>query len=81
MAPAANLVHTGQEDIDPNLDVWWNVMIEEIEKFQATEKGKNFWGARVIWSDTRSKNREKITQSKSAFRVTIRGNLTNRSQA
>ncbi|KAF4264746.1 hypothetical protein CNMCM8812_000200 [Aspergillus fumigatus] len=60
---SGKLVHTGQEDIDPNLDVWWNVMIEEIEKFQATEKGKNFWGARVIWSDTRSKNREKITQS------------------
>jgi adenosine deaminase/adenosine deaminase CECR1 len=60
---SGKLVHTGQEDVDPNLDVWWDVMIEEIEKFQATEKGKNFWGARVIWSDTRSKNREKITKS------------------
>ncbi|EAW21038.1 adenosine deaminase family protein [Aspergillus fischeri NRRL 181] len=60
---SGQLVHTGQEDIDPNLDVWWDVMIEEIEKFQATDKGKNFWGARVIWSDIRSENREKITKS------------------
>ncbi|RHZ46502.1 uncharacterized protein CDV56_104678 [Aspergillus thermomutatus] len=60
---SGKLVHTGQEDTDPDLDVWWDVMIDEIEKFQATDKGKNFWGARVIWSDTRSKNREKITKS------------------
>ncbi|RHZ49049.1 uncharacterized protein CDV56_105090 [Aspergillus thermomutatus] len=44
---SGQLVHTGQEDIDPNLDVWWDVMIEEIEKFQATDKGKNFWGMKI----------------------------------
>ncbi|EAW10016.1 adenosine deaminase family protein [Aspergillus clavatus NRRL 1] len=60
---SGKLVHTGQEDVDPDLDVWWEVMLDELDKFQATDKGKHFWGARVIWSDTRSKDREKITKS------------------
>jgi adenosine deaminase/adenosine deaminase CECR1 len=59
------LVHNGDEDIDPNLDAWWHVMVEEIETFKTTElgKSKNFLGARVIWSDTRIKNRASITKS------------------
>jgi adenosine deaminase/adenosine deaminase CECR1 len=59
------LVHNGDENIDPNLDAWWHVLVEEIETFKTTElgKSKNFLGARVIWSDTRIKNRASITKS------------------
>lgn len=57
------LVHNGKEDIDPDLDAWWHVLVEEIAKFKATELGKNFLGARVIWSDMRFENRSSITKS------------------
>ncbi|OQE72397.1 hypothetical protein PENNAL_c0097G10735 [Penicillium nalgiovense] len=59
------LVHNGDEEIDPDLDAWWHVLVEEIDKFKATElgKSKNFLGARVIWSDARIKNRASITKS------------------
>jgi adenosine deaminase CECR1 len=59
------LVHNGDEEIDPDLDAWWHVLVEEIDKFKATElgKSKNFLGARVIWSDTRINNRASITKS------------------
>lgn len=60
---SGKLVHDGQEDVDPNLDVWWTVLVEEINKFKATEEGKNFWGVRIIWSDARGKNRAAITKS------------------
>lgn len=60
---SGKLVHDGQEDVDPNLDVWWTVLVEEIDKFKATEEGKNFWGVRIIWSDSRGKNRASITKS------------------
>ncbi|KAF7550488.1 hypothetical protein G7Z17_g5659 [Cylindrodendrum hubeiense] len=57
------LVHDGEEDPDPDLDFWWEVMEDEITKFQATEKGQRFWGARVIWSDFRGQNQSSITTS------------------
>ncbi|KAJ5548382.1 hypothetical protein N7513_005616 [Penicillium frequentans] len=60
---SGKLVHDGQEDVDPNLDVWWTVLVEEIDKFKATEEGKNFWGVRIIWSDSRGKNRASLTKS------------------
>lgn len=60
---SGKLVHNGDEDIDPDLDAWWHVLVEEIKKFQATEKGKKFLGARIIWSDARMKNRAAITRS------------------
>ncbi|KAJ5301247.1 hypothetical protein N7508_006110 [Penicillium antarcticum] len=60
---SGKLVHDGNEDIDPDLDAWWHVLVEEIEKFKATELGKNFLGARIIWSDARIKNRASITKS------------------
>ncbi|PYH48724.1 adenosine deaminase family protein [Aspergillus saccharolyticus JOP 1030-1] len=55
------LVHEGEEDADPNLDVYWQVLVEELEGFKQTDKGENFWGARVIWSDIRSENRTALT--------------------
>ncbi|KAJ5640101.1 uncharacterized protein N7484_007963 [Penicillium longicatenatum] len=60
---SGKLVHDGQEDVDPSLDAWWTVLVEEINKFKATEKGKNFWGARIIWADSRGKPRASITKS------------------
>ncbi|KOS46175.1 hypothetical protein ACN38_g2844 [Penicillium nordicum] len=60
---SGKLVHNGDEDIDPDLDAWWHVLVEEIKKFQATEQGKRFLGVRVIWSDARIKNRAAITRS------------------
>ncbi|KAJ6115339.1 hypothetical protein N7486_001117 [Penicillium sp. IBT 16267x] len=60
---SGKLVHDGQEDVDPSLDVWWTVLVEEINKFKATEEGKNFWGVRIIRSDSRGKNRASITKS------------------
>ncbi|KAJ5633286.1 hypothetical protein N7490_009625 [Penicillium lividum] len=60
---SGKLVHDGQEDVDPDLDAWWHVLVEEIDKFKATEKGKNFWGVRIIWSDARGKSRGAITKS------------------
>lgn len=60
---SGKLVHDGDEDVDPDLDAWWHVLVEEIEKFKATEAGKKFLGARVIWSDARGKSRTAITKS------------------
>lgn len=57
------LVHDGNEDVDPDLDAWWHVLVEEIDNFKATELGKNFLGVRIIWSDARIKNRAAITKS------------------
>ena len=63
-ASSGILVHQGDEDADPNLDVYWQVMVEELDKFKQSDKGKNFWGARVIWSDIRSEDRASLTSSK-----------------
>ncbi|CAG8128225.1 unnamed protein product [Penicillium olsonii] len=60
---SGKLVHDGDEEIDPDLDAWWYVLVEEIENFKATEAGKKFLGARIIWSDARGKSRAKITKS------------------
>ncbi|KAJ5949887.1 hypothetical protein N7454_001471 [Penicillium verhagenii] len=60
---SGKLVHDGQEDVDPSLDAWWTVLVEEIEKFKATEQGKNFLGVRIIWSDARGKDRASLTRS------------------
>lgn len=60
---SGKLVHEGQEDPDPDLDIWWNVLLEELETFQKTPEGANFWGARVIWSDSRGKSRASLTKS------------------
>ncbi|RDA84554.1 hypothetical protein CP532_3760 [Ophiocordyceps camponoti-leonardi (nom. inval.)] len=57
------LIHSGEQDADPDLDVWWEVMQDEIQRFKGTEKGKRFWGARVIWSDYRGRDRTLLNQS------------------
>ncbi|KAI9930411.1 hypothetical protein ASPWEDRAFT_26940 [Aspergillus wentii DTO 134E9] len=60
---AGYLVHEGQEAQDNNPDYWWDVLVDELNQFKNSENGTNFWGARVIWADTRSFNRSSITQS------------------
>ncbi|PLB49877.1 adenosine deaminase family protein [Aspergillus steynii IBT 23096] len=60
---SGKLVHEGDEDPDPDLDVWWTVLQEELEKFQSSEAGENFWGARVIWSDWRGGSTDRIINS------------------
>jgi len=60
---SATLIPEGQEVADPYLDFWWDVMIDEVEKFKASPKGQNFWGVRVVWSDLRGWNRTVLTRS------------------
>ncbi|KAL5361830.1 hypothetical protein BJX96DRAFT_176594 [Aspergillus floccosus] len=62
---SGKLVHDGDEDPDPDLDIWWEVLEEELVKFQESEKGSNFWGARIIWSDWRGKQGASLTNSMS----------------
>ncbi|KAH7161816.1 hypothetical protein EDB81DRAFT_840058 [Dactylonectria macrodidyma] len=57
------LVHQGDESPNPDLEFWWQVMKEEITRFQATEKGKDFLGARVIWSDYRGNGQASLIES------------------
>ena len=59
----SRLVPEGAEDPDPDLDFFWRVTVEEIERFQASEKGKDFWGVRFIWSDLRRLDRDVILQN------------------
>lgn len=40
------------------------ILGEEVEKFQATEQGKDFWGARMIWTSIRSFDNRTICESK-----------------
>jgi adenosine deaminase CECR1 len=57
------LVPEGQEEDSPDLDFFWRVTTEEIARFQATEKGKDFWGVRFIWADLRGLNRTLIANN------------------
>jgi adenosine deaminase CECR1 len=43
-------------------DVLLGVLSEEIEKFKASDAGKGFWGARMIWASLRFWPTEKIIQ-------------------
>lgn len=61
---SASLVPEGEETPDPDLDFQFRVLVDEVEKFQATDKGKSFWGLRIIWSDGRGLPRERILSSK-----------------
>lgn len=58
----ATLVPEGMSSPGPDPDFPWKVLSEEVEKFKATELGKDFWGLRVIWSDKRAKNTSQIIE-------------------
>lgn len=60
----AKLVRQGNQDMETEPDVWWEIMQEEITKFQATNNGRRFWGARVVWSDSKHQDAESLIASK-----------------
>jgi adenosine deaminase CECR1 len=53
----------GKEDWDED---WFNMlehMEDEIEKFKKTEEGKDFWGARMIWTTIRAFDKKQVIES------------------
>jgi adenosine deaminase CECR1 len=61
-----------QENCDPNFNNMIRHIGEEIENFKATDKGKNFWGARIIWTSLRGLGQEVIFQSESFPKKRVR---------
>jgi adenosine deaminase CECR1 len=56
---------TGKEGWDAD---WFNMlahMEDEIEDFKKTEEGKDFWGARMIWTTVRQFNKKQVIESES----------------
>lgn len=53
-----------QDTCDDDFNNMVRAIGEEIENFKATEKGKNFWGARIIWTALRGRGADTIFQSK-----------------
>ena len=54
----------GKEDWDED---WFNMlehMDDEIEKFKKSEEGKEFWGARMIWTTIRAFDKKQVIKSK-----------------
>lgn len=52
----------GCEEPEPHNDEVIRVFGEEVEKFKATEEGKTFWGARMIWTALRAHDSRKIVE-------------------
>jgi adenosine deaminase CECR1 len=50
----------GNEDIDEDYFNLLSHLEEEIERFKASEEGRNFWGGRVIWTTVRHFNTKDI---------------------
>jgi adenosine deaminase/adenosine deaminase CECR1 len=63
---SAKLVPEGQDTPDPDLDFWIRVLLDELRKFQETEKGKQLWGVRIIWADPRGLSQSRLLSSKSS---------------
>ncbi|KAI3340700.1 hypothetical protein F4824DRAFT_398632 [Ustulina deusta] len=57
---SAKLVPEGKDTPDPDLDFWIHILLDELQKFQQTEKGKKLWGVRIIWADYRGLSRSKL---------------------
>ncbi|KAM3074550.1 hypothetical protein ACMFMG_007980 [Clarireedia jacksonii] len=56
----------GKEQGDETYSNMFKVMGEEIEKFKASEEGKGFWGARMIWTGLRALDTRKIVEDMDA---------------
>ncbi len=57
----------GKEQWD---DDWFNMlehMADEIENFKASEEGKEFWGARMIWTTVRQFGKKQVIESKYSY--------------
>jgi adenosine deaminase CECR1 len=55
----------GKENWDED---WFNMLLhmeEEIEAFKKTDEGKDFWGARMIWTTIRQFNTKQVVESMS----------------
>ncbi len=53
----------GCENPEEDYQEMMRVFGEEIKKFQASEEGKSFWGARIIWTSIRSFSNRAIVES------------------
>lgn len=53
----------GRETPEDGYVEWFRLFQEEIERFQATEEGKGFHGARIIWTTLRGLSNREITDS------------------
>jgi adenosine deaminase CECR1 len=53
----------GADKVDEGFTEMIRVMIEEVDKFKATEEGKNFWGMRLIWTGIRIFDQDVIIKS------------------
>lgn len=58
---------TGAEKPDEDFHEMIRVLGEEIDSFKASEEGKDFWGARVIWTTIRSFDTQGIIERTSYF--------------
>ncbi|CAG8981482.1 hypothetical protein HYALB_00003053 [Hymenoscyphus albidus] len=54
------VVKTGDSVASPDPDYWYNLFQDEVTKFKATRKGRNFWGTRIIWTVSRGRERARI---------------------
>ncbi|CZR53108.1 related to cecr1 protein [Phialocephala subalpina] len=52
----------GQETPEPSYERMFEVFGEEIESFKSSEEGKEFWGARMIWTGIRVLDTRKIVE-------------------
>ena len=53
----------GSETPEPGYIEWCRVFNDEVEKFQSTEEGKSFYGARIIWTTLRTLSNKEIADS------------------
>ncbi|KAF2729407.1 Metallo-dependent hydrolase [Polyplosphaeria fusca] len=52
----------GEEEFDADFFNYLDHMDEEIEKFKASEQGKDFWGARMIWTTVRQLDKRAVVK-------------------
>ena len=53
----------GQSSPEKDYDAFFETFGQEVEKFQATEAGSRFWGARFIWTALRQHSKEEIVKN------------------
>ena len=66
LAFASHFYKEGSEEPDETFDRFFKVFGEEIENFKASEEGKDFWGARMIWTGIRALDQRKIIEDMDA---------------
>lgn len=53
----------GSETPEPDFMEFFDVFFEEVESFKETEQGKDFWGARIIWTSIRKFSDRQLVES------------------